>query len=136
MCIRDRPQAGKFDYADQTITLDGKAFTPPKGPIQVQFWTPSARTKEAQDIKDWERMVDDDKLNNFAERLMRQKIVTGYRRYEVTGAGIAGTKIGAWWVSTGDFKFVEFLKLYDEVWKPGTDNVYMEITPAAGGHSR
>lgn len=129
-------QAGKFEFADETVTLDGRVFKPPKGPIQVQFWTPSARTKEAQNIKDWERMDNDDKLDDFAAKLMKRKIVPGYRRYEVIGAGIGDRQIGAWWVSTGDFKFVEFLKLYQEFWKPGTDNVYMEIAPVAGGHSR
>jgi hypothetical protein len=129
-------RAGKVDFNDEAITLDRKVYQPPKGPLRVQFWTPSVHTKEAAGTKEWERLDNDDKLNAFGDELMTRKIVAGYRRYEVTGSGLGGRKIGAWWVATGEFKFIEFIKLYQTIWKPGEDDIYMEIAPVSAGHSR
>jgi hypothetical protein len=128
---------GRFGVTDQHVTLNGKAVKIPKGPIQIQFWTPSARTKEAVDVKDWEKMDSDDKLDVFAGKLMQARIIKGYRRYEVTGAGFGSRRVGAWWVSSNDtdFNIGNFLRTYLDFWKPGDDKVYMEIQPIESGHS-
>jgi len=127
---------GLAGFSENAITLDGNVYKPPKGPLRVQFWTPSVHTKETPGVKEWEKIANDDKLNELGDKMISQHIVTGYRRYEVFGAGTGGRKQGTWWVSTGQFKFIEFLKLYHEVWHPGGDDIYMEIASAAGGHSR
>jgi hypothetical protein len=129
---------GKFEYSHQKVMLDGKTFNPPKGPLQIQFWTPSVRTKETPGIKDWERVDSDTKLDVFGERLVAARILTGYRRYEVIGLGLGGRKSGAWWVSSNDsgFKLAEFLKVYQEFWSPGEDSVYMEIVPVTSGYGK
>ena len=66
---------------------------------------------------------------------MGAKIIEGYRRYEVTGAGIGSRKKGAWWVSTnrGKFNLADFLKAYAKFWKPGEDTTYMEIVTLSSG---
>jgi len=129
--------SGKPDMnSDYVITLDNKAFAPPKGPVRVEFWTPSVRTKESPNAKPWEILVNDDKLLEFGKKLMGDGIVQGYRRYDVVGAGKGERQNGTWWVATGAFKFVDFLRAYHEVWHPGADEVYMEVLEAKGGHSR
>jgi hypothetical protein len=126
---------GPIKFRGEEPTLDGKPISVPKGATQIGFWTPSSRTKEAADVKDWEIVESDAKLDQFAERLMKAKILEGYRRYEVIGAGVGSRKIGAWWVSTnsGEFKLSEFLAAYKEFWKPGEDTTYMEIVPLSSG---
>jgi hypothetical protein len=111
----------------------------PDGPTQIGFWTPSAKTKETADASTWEIFESDKKLDDFADRLMTAKIIEGYRRYEVTGAGKEDSRrIGAWWVSTknGEFKLRDFLRAYSEFWKNGEDATYMEILPlkSSGGY--
>jgi len=136
--LRSDMRAGKVDLSGETILLDGKPYQPPKGPVRVEFWTPSLHTKDTAGVADWEKLDDERRLNDFADALTDKKnpIVSGYRRYEVMGSGLGGRKAGTWWVATGEFQFVRFLRLYHEVWHPGRDDIYMEITSASGGHSR
>jgi len=128
--------AGPVDVSASALTLDGHVVALPKGPLQVQFWTPSVRTKDAASIRDWERVDNEDKIKEFGEQLVKEDIAPGYRRYEVTGYGRGGVQPGMWWVATGNFKFPEFLALYRKIWNPGDDPVYMEITPASRGYGR
>jgi len=102
----------------------------------VEFWTPSVQTKESPKAKPWERLVNDAKLIEFGNLLMTEHIVEGYRRHDIVGAGQGDRQNGTWWIATGKFKFVEFLRAYHEVWHPGADEVYMEVLDAKGGHSR
>jgi len=127
--------AGPIKARGEQITINDKPFSVPTGPTQIGFWTPSSRTKEADEVKTWEIVESDAKLDEFAEKLMNAKILQGYRRYEVIGAGVGSRKIGTWWVSTnvGDFRFVDFVKAYAEFWKPGNDATYMEILPLSSG---
>jgi hypothetical protein len=127
---------GQFETKDQKIIFDGSQFKAPKGPIQVQFWTPSARTKEAKGINDWERIESDEPLDAFADRLLKANIIKGYRHYDITGAGLGVRKMGAWWVSTSDddFKLKEFLQEYQNFWRPGDDSVYMEMLPLSNAY--
>jgi hypothetical protein len=79
-------------------------------------------------------MENDGRLDEFAEKLMKGHILKGYRHYDVVGQGSRGPKqAGAWWISSNDSEFdmKAFLLAYYEFWKPGEDNVYMEVTPVA-----
>jgi hypothetical protein len=119
---------------DNRITFNGHEFKTPPGPIMIEFWTPSAQTKNYAGAKDWEKLEDDGRLDEFAEKLMKEHIVKGYRRYDVVGQGSRGPRqAGAWWISSNDssFDMKAFLLAYYEFWKPGEDNVYMEVTPVA-----
>jgi hypothetical protein len=129
--------SGKPDAnSDYVITLDNKAFAPPKGPVRVEFWTPSVQTQESPKAKPWEKLADDAKLVEFGDLLTKEHIIEGYRRYDVIGAGKGDRQKGTWWIASGKFKFVEFLRAYHEVRHPGADEVYMEVLDAKGGHSR
>ncbi len=123
------------------ILLNDKPYAPPKGPLQVQFWTPSVRTKETPTIKDWERLDDNKKVDAFGELLTAKdkdgkSLVRGYRRYDVTGSGLGGFKAGTWWVATLDGRLIDFIRLYHRHWTPGADDIYMEIASATSGYSR
>jgi hypothetical protein len=61
---------------------------PIEGRYQIQFWTPSVRTKESSDVKGWEKVDVDEKLDEFSDHLRKDSRVRGYRRYEITGQGI------------------------------------------------
>jgi hypothetical protein len=102
---------------------------------QVQFWTPSSKSKEAPSAHEWEKIADDSKIEAFADELMKRTI-SGYRRYEVTGAGLGGEKIGMWWIVTlrSGVTPEQFLQVYNESWKPGDDRTYMEIRSIRGGY--
>lgn len=96
----------------------------------VQFWTPSAKTKEADDAVDWEKFDSNDKLDDFADQLVKSSNgkVRGYRRYEVIGAGLSHSKAGYWWVVTvdNDYKVSDLLAFYHYFWK-NPEAVYIEV---------
>jgi hypothetical protein len=103
---------------------------------RIQFWTPSARTKETPGVKEWLK-VDESMLDQFAELLMNSHIVKGYSRYEVIGAGLGVRKVGEWWSATlvEGVTVKEFLTEYNKFWKPGNDSTYMEVMHLSGGYA-
>jgi hypothetical protein len=127
--------AGGIKAVEGGVLVNGQPIKLPEGPIQIGFWTPSARTKEAVDVKKWEIIASDETLDVFADRLMKGKTIEGYRRYEIIGAGNGSRKVGTWWVSTNgaSFQLKDFLSEYEEFWKPGDDAIYMEILPLRSG---
>jgi hypothetical protein len=133
--FKARGIAGGIKAVEEGVLVNGQLIKLPEGPIQIGFWTPSARTKEAVNVKKWETIASDKTLDVFADRLMNGKIIEGYRRYEITGAGIGSRKVGTWWVSTNgaSFQLKNFLREYEEFWKPGDDATYMEILPLRSG---
>jgi hypothetical protein len=98
--------SGKLEpLGPREVLVNGKKLSIPKGPIQIQFWTPSVRTKEAGNFNDWKKVESNQKLYEFGDKLKGSRIVKGYRWYEVTGAGEAPRMMGAWWVASTDEKF-------------------------------
>ena len=103
----------------------------------IQFWTPSVRTKEADDVADWEKVDSDAKLSEFADVLFKDRRLSGYRRYEVVGRGISSTRAGAWWVVTADttYKPTDLVRAYQKFWK--TDAfVFIEVLRPAGAYEK
>jgi hypothetical protein len=131
---------GTFELqGNNTVKFENGSFKVPKGPIQISFWTPSARTKNTAGVKDWEKVESDARLDEFGDRLKKKGLVTGYRRVEVIGDGRGGRMAGAWWISSNDrdFHFADFLREYLDFWKPpGEDQVYMEVQPIAEGYQK
>ncbi len=101
---------------------------PIEGRYQIQFWTPSVMTKQSADIMGWEKIDTDEKLDNFADYLLKDSRVRGYRRYDVIGQGIGNRRKGMWWVLTvdNDYEVVDFVKAYQEFWK-STGSIYVEV---------
>jgi hypothetical protein len=104
---------------------------------QIQFWTPSRRTKETSGVSEWQKFDTDSKLDEFAEKL-HDSIVSGYSRYEVTGAGLAPRKVGMWWVATlkKGASVEQFVEAYNKFWMPGSDSLYMETQRISRGYPR
>ena len=102
----------------------------------MAFWTPSAKTKQASDVEDWERMDSDDKLDDFAKQVMADRRVRGYRRYEVIGHGISQRRPGMWWVVTvsDDYDPTDLVRVYQGFWK-FDKSIYMEILRSGSGGS-
>jgi len=95
---------------------------------QIQFWTPSVKTKATKGVASWEKIDSDEKLNGFANDLLKDRRVRGYRRYEVTGEGLSPRRQGYWWVMTADndYSLSDFVKGYHAFWKNDTA-VYVEV---------
>lgn len=107
---------------------------PAEGRYLIQFWTPSVRTKEAKDVRAWEKLDSDDKLNEFAEHLLKDHRVRGYRRYETIGQGLGSRRYGTWWVMTVDdaYSLTDFVKAYQNFWN-NEEGIYVEVLRSGAG---
>lgn len=105
---------------------------------QIQFMTPSVESwnfhkmkygfnkMEKNQIKEfnkkfnWEKDVDLNKIERFAEEIKNRGISTGYRYYNYHGEGSTQEDIGLWWVITidTDKTLEDFVKFYLEFWSP------------------
>lgn len=96
----------------------------------IQFWTPSAKTKEADDAEAWEKFDNNDKLDAFATEFIKEAngSVRGYRRYEVIGAGLSHRKAGVWWVVTvtNNYQVTDLVRSYHRFWN-NPEAVYVEV---------
>ena len=88
------------EYSVSTGRIDfrkGAEFLPDiKDRYQIQFWTPSEKTKLTTGLPEWTKVDSDTRLDTFAELLMNGNIIRGYSRYEVIGAGLGVRKSGSW----------------------------------------
>ena len=55
------------------------------GTKQIQFWTPSLKTRDTKDVKEWETKVTEDDIFKICDIIHQLDDVNGYRRYEVFG---------------------------------------------------
>jgi len=62
---------GHPDFANDDLVADVDAH------YQIQFWTPSAKTKDTPGVAEWLKMDNDSKLDDFADALMKGDIVSG-----------------------------------------------------------
>jgi hypothetical protein len=101
----------------------------------IQFWTPSAKTKtaRAEDVDAWEKIDSDDRVVEFGNLLRDDKLIYGFRRYEVTGTGLRGLKSGYWWVVSADqrYQLSTFMGTYRSFWK-NDKSIYMEVLREGG----
>ena len=116
-----------------SVTAPGKIEVS-EGTYHIQFWTPSVATARTRDIAAWEKAASEEKLNDFADKLLKDRRVRGYRRYEVTGQGIASRKQGMWWVMSvsSDYTLEEFATAYHDHWQNDTPG-YVEVFKGSPG---
>lgn len=129
VAVKANPQNLKAATSYFSIARSTSEKTDPiEGRYLIQFWTPSVKTKESKDFAAWEKVDTNEQLNKFADHLLQDRRVRGYRRYEVTGQGIAMRRDGAWWVMTvdDDYAVVDLVKAYQEFWKNET-SIYIEV---------
>jgi hypothetical protein len=108
---------------------------------QLEFWTPSVKTKEYLNKKDgqvvapekWQEISNDDVVTQFGALLHSNKSVLGFRRVEDWGQGTTVFKPGWWWtvnVST-NYSVVNFAKVYESYWK-SSHPVFIEVIDNRG----
>jgi len=109
---------------------------------QMEFWTPSARTKEflaaeggvIGDKHKWEIIPSDDVALKFGSLLHSNFNVLGYRRVEVWGHGRTSFKPGWWWSVnvTTNCPVGDLTRAYQDFWKPPSA-IFIEVIDNRGG---
>ena len=94
---------------------------------QMEFWTPSTKTKdflhnengEVITTEKWEVISNDDVLIQFGDVLRTNISVLGYRRVEVLGQGRTGYKPGWWWTVNvlTNYPAEDLGKTYESFWQ-------------------
>ena len=94
---------------------------------QLEFWTPSAKTKdylhkENGDVvptEKWEVISNDDTVLQFGALLHSNTSVLGYRRVEVWGQGQTVYKPGWWWTVNVQTNYTagDLSASYEQFWK-------------------
>src|SRR5882724_367153 len=108
---------------------------------QMEFWTPSAKTKDyvakegGQVVtkEKWEVIPGDDAVSQFGMMLHTNANVLGYRRVEVWGQGRTNFKPGWWWtmnVST-NYSVGDLAHAYQTFWK-SPQTVFVEVIDNRG----
>jgi hypothetical protein len=129
----DRLRAVGDAWRSITVTPENEQVVE-KDAYRLEFWTPSARTKEAHEGREvlakdkWEVLVDDSKVLEFGEKLRTTPGVQGFRRFEEFGHGRTQGKWGWWWTvgAEKDFTIDDLVRLYRAHW--GTDDrIYVEV---------
>lgn len=95
---------------------------------QMEFWTPSARTKDFLPKKNgsvyfkekWQVISSDDAVFQFGVLLHSNLSVLGYRRVEVWGHGTSEFKPGWWWSVnvTTNYTAGDLVRAYRNFWNP------------------
>ena len=108
---------------------------------QMEFWTPSAKTKdylakeggEVVTKEKWEAIPSDDTVSQFGMMLHSNLNVVGYRRVEVWGQGRTGYKPGWWWTVnvTTTYSVGDLSQAYQSFWKP-SQAVFVEVIDNRG----
>ena len=112
---------------------------------QIQFWTPSAKTKdylrkEGGEVgyrQKWEVLSNDDAELEFSTMLRSNRAVLGYRRVEVWGQGRTGFKPGWWWTMSvlTNYSVGDLSRTYEGFWKSGQP-VYVEVVDNRGSNEQ
>jgi hypothetical protein len=108
---------------------------------QMEFWTPSARTKDylhqenGEVVKNekWEVIPSDDAVLQFGMTLHSNLNVLGYRRVEEWGQGRTGFKPGWWWTMNvlTNYSVVDLAQAYQNFWK-APQPVFVEVIDNRG----
>jgi hypothetical protein len=108
---------------------------------QLEFWTPSARTRDYLTGKDgevaptdlWQVISNDDAVLQFGSVLHSNQNVLGYRRIEVFGQGRTGFKAGWWWTLNvlTNYSEQDLGRAYEGFWK-SHQVVFVEVIDNRG----
>jgi hypothetical protein len=109
---------------------------------QLEFWTPSARTKDYLHAENslvvptetWEVISNDDANEQFGMALHTNLNVLGYRRVEVWGQGRTTFKPGWWWTVNvlTNYSAGELAISYESFWK-SHQPLFVEVIDNRGG---
>ena len=108
---------------------------------QLEFWTPSARTKDYLHMEGgnvvaterWEVLSNDDPVVQFGKVLHASPNVLGYRRVEVWGQGRTNFKPGWWWTLNviTNYPVGDLARSYQEFWK-SHQTLFIEVIDNRG----
>ncbi len=108
---------------------------------QMNFWTPSTRTKEylsksgaaVSDSDKWQVIASDDLVMQFGMMLHTNGNVLGYRRSEGWGHGRSIFKPGWWWTVNvmSNYSVAELGRVYQSFWKCSAP-VFIEVVDNRG----
>ena len=108
---------------------------------RMEFWTPSARTKDyvaregggVRERDKWEILSSDEPVIEFGKLLRSDSSVAGYRRAEVWGHGRTILKPGWWWTMTvtTNYPVDKLMRTYRDFWK-SPNSVFVEVIDNGG----
>ena len=134
--VEKRPVAQRL-WNPIAVTPDGRAGSLSAATRRLEFWTPSARTKDhltrengaIRDRDKWETITSDEPVTQFGMLLRTNANVLGYRRAEVWGHGRTTLKPGWWWTMTvtPNYSVQTLTQTYREFWK-STNTIFLETT--------
>ena len=112
---------------------------------QMEFWTPSVKTKEylrkvggeVGDMEKWQIIPSDDAVSQFGLVLHSNVNVLGYRRIEEWGQGRTSYKPGWWWTMNvmTDYSVGDLAHLYREFWK-SPQPILVEVIDNRGSNAK
>jgi len=104
---------------------------------QLEFWTPSAETKDylhnAAASQKWEVISNDDVVLQFGALLHTNHNVVGYRRVKVFGQGRTDFKTGWWWTVNvlTNYSAADLARTYEDFWK-SHQVLFVEVIDSRG----
>jgi hypothetical protein len=112
---------------------------------QMEFWTPSAKTKDYLHMENgqvvptetWEVISNDAAVEQFGTMLHSNQSVLGYRRVEVWGQGRTTFKPGWWWTVNAltNYTAGDLSQSYEQFWK-SHQAVFVEVIDNRGNVSQ
>jgi hypothetical protein len=112
---------------------------------QLEFWTPSAKTKDylheqngqVVPTETWEAVSNDDPDVAFGAMLHTNLNVLGYRRVEVWGQGRTTFKPGWWWTVNvlTNYTAGDLAREYENFWK-SHQALFVEVIDNRGGEAK
>lgn len=129
-------------WTPTVVTPEGMETALQAGTVRLEFWTPSARTKDhlageggvIRDRDKWEAIASDEPVHQFGALLRTNSNVLGYRRTEVWGHGRTSLKPGWWWTTTvtTNYSVQSLVQTYRAFWK-STNAIFVEKIENPGG---
>jgi hypothetical protein len=109
---------------------------------QLEFWTPSVKTKDYllkdtngafADSEKWQVFSNEDALLKFGNILHTNKNILGYRRVEAWGQGRTPFKAGWWWTVNvmTNYSAAELGQTYQSFWS-AQQTVFIEVIDNRG----
>jgi hypothetical protein len=112
---------------------------------QMEFWTPSVKTKDYLPKYDgqmasnemWEVLSTTDTVIQFGNLLHSNVNVLGYRREEVWGQGRSSFKPGWWWTMNvfTNYSVTDLAQTYQSYWK-SAQPVFIEVIDNRGSSEK
>lgn len=112
---------------------------------QLEFWTPSAKTKDYLHTENgqviptesWEVISNENPVQQFGSILHSNQSILGYRRVEVWGQGRTNFKPGWWWTVNvlTNYTAGDLAMSYEQFWK-SHQALFVEVIDNRGSEAK